>query len=384
MTPEQAQQTIRDLIGPSTSESRESLGFIQGNPDGRSIFVMQITKIFDVVFRRDDMEFRFGVRAPTASARITFKNIPRDLNLETSGDGEEVRILVRITPTVLFIVYSPSDVSRRQRAYRLIAALNALRDAALQPPVDTSGISDAQFTAIASEYRKRAVRGDISEEIRRFKVQAEFAIQQKRFEDAMRIYADALRRDPSWAEGQHNLAILLGESGYYRQATMVMNRFLALEPNAPASRGAQDKIYVWTSLPDRPIVNAADRSRAPEIDGPMIRAHSVATLAASQGCFVATAAYGSFMDPHVIALRRFRDEWLMTSTPGRAFVRAYYRYSPPLASIIEQNETLRSFARWSLAPIVLTIVHPHSALAAALVGAFALAFAIAVWRRPRK
>ena len=36
------------------------------------------------------------------------------------------------------------------------------------------------------------------------------------------------------------------------------------------------------------------------------------------GCFVATAAYGSYLDPHVEALRNFRDEQLLTNAPGRS------------------------------------------------------------------
>jgi hypothetical protein len=41
------------------------------------------------------------------------------------------------------------------------------------------------------------------------------------------------------------------------------------------------------------------------------------------GCFIATAAYGSYLDPHVRSLRRFRDETLMRSRLGRTFVAWY-------------------------------------------------------------
>lgn len=89
------------------------------------------------------------------------------------------------------------------------------------------------------------------------------------------------------------------------------------------------------------------------------------------GCFIATAAYGSYMDPHVATLRRFRDNVLMQSGPGREFVALYYRYSPPLAAVIAENEFLRSITRVMLTPIVYAVAYPVIALLV-LVGALAL------------
>ncbi len=49
-----------------------------------------------------------------------------------------------------------------------------------------------------------------------------------------------------------------------------------------------------------------------------------------KGCYVATAVYGSYDCPQVWTLRRFRDDRLALSLPGRAFIRLYYAVSPAL------------------------------------------------------
>lgn len=75
------------------------------------------------------------------------------------------------------------------------------------------------------------------------------------------------------------------------------------------------------------------------------------------GCFIATAAFGSYLEPHVVTLRAFRDETLLTSPLGSAFVDFYYTYSPPIAEVIEENEYLRFMTRVLLTPIVWTVAY---------------------------
>jgi hypothetical protein len=73
---------------------------------------------------------------------------------------------------------------------------------------------------------------------------------------------------------------------------------------------------------------------------------------ASGGCFIATAAFGSAMEPHVGILRDFRDKYLITNVFGRLLVNTYYRLSPPVADHISKHELLRRVVRVGLLPLV--------------------------------
>jgi uncharacterized repeat protein (TIGR01451 family) len=79
-------------------------------------------------------------------------------------------------------------------------------------------------------------------------------------------------------------------------------------------------------------------------------------------CFIATAAYGSPLEPHVQALREFRDRYLQHSALGRAFIRFYYRHSPPIAAVIAKHDWLQFLVRMLLTPLVLAIAFPLRAL----------------------
>jgi hypothetical protein len=72
----------------------------------------------------------------------------------------------------------------------------------------------------------------------------------------------------------------------------------------------------------------------------------------NNGCFIATAAYGSALDPHVTILREFRDAFLVTSETGKKFVNFYYRVSPDIAKRVGASELLRIFVRILLLPAI--------------------------------
>ncbi len=107
------------------------------------------------------------------------------------------------------------------------------------------------------------------------------------------------------------------------------------------------------------------------------------TIPSPYACFIATAAYGSSLAPDVVVLRKFRDEYLLGSLPGRAFVAAYYRLSPQAADFISRHEALRVATRRALAPIVYGIKFPRASLGGIIVLAGIVMFLIAHRKRNR-
>ena len=68
-------------------------------------------------------------------------------------------------------------------------------------------------------------------------------------------------------------------------------------------------------------------------------------------CFIVTAVYGTSDITHLPLFYRFRDVFLDSSCLGKKIVNIYYQISPPFASLIRKNTTMRYLTR-SL------IIHP--------------------------
>jgi hypothetical protein len=73
---------------------------------------------------------------------------------------------------------------------------------------------------------------------------------------------------------------------------------------------------------------------------------------ASGFCFIATAAFGSYEDRYVKVLRDFRDQVLLPTSMGHAFVDWYYDHSPPAADYIAQHKAARIGTQILLWPVI--------------------------------
>jgi len=80
------------------------------------------------------------------------------------------------------------------------------------------------------------------------------------------------------------------------------------------------------------------------------------TTSPVEGCFIATAAYGTPSAEQIDVLREFRDTVLLESTVGSQFVALYYQLSPPVAEFIAGNELLRTMVRELLVDPIVGVV----------------------------
>jgi len=108
---------------------------------------------------------------------------------------------------------------------------------------------------------------------------------------------------------------------------------------------------------------------------------------AGGACFIATAAYGSYLDSHVETLQEFRDQYLVTNPVGSSLVSLYYKVSPPVAEFIDEHPALKPIVRVGLLPAVAmstVAVNTTSAEKLAIVGGLALVSLVLVtWFRRR-
>jgi peptidyl-prolyl cis-trans isomerase B (cyclophilin B) len=74
------------------------------------------------------------------------------------------------------------------------------------------------------------------------------------------------------------------------------------------------------------------------------------------GCLIATATYGSELAPQVQQLRELRDNQLMTTESGTAFMATfndvYYSFSPIIADYERENPYFKEAVKLSITPMI--------------------------------
>ncbi len=103
-----------------------------------------------------------------------------------------------------------------------------------------------------------------------------------------------------------------------------------------------------------------------------------------RGCFIATAAYGSYLDPHVQTLRNFRDEVLMQSALGKRLIDFYYEWSPGAARFIARRPLLKEATRLALTPVVFMMEYPRLAGVIFLAGVIIFSIVVLLKRERRR
>jgi tetratricopeptide (TPR) repeat protein len=104
----------------------------------------------------------------------------------------------------------------------------------------------AEFKMKSSEYLSKEVKPDLSEEQRKFVVQANAASEEKKYALALEMYDKVFQINPySYPQGYYNAALIAAQQQDFALAIFNMNKYIILSPNAEDTRKAQDKIYEW-------------------------------------------------------------------------------------------------------------------------------------------
>ena len=131
--------------------------------------------------------------------------------------------------------------------------LSADKGGALQK--EAVSLSSSQIEA----WRALAVKPALPEEVQRYWVAAEDALENKAFQKAAGYYGKGLEIEPLWPQGQYMAAIIEGELHQYVRAAVHMKNYLALVPDAKNAKALRDKMYLWEvkagEAPSRPVTS---------------------------------------------------------------------------------------------------------------------------------
>ena len=143
------------------------------------------------------------------------------------------------------------------------------------------------------------------------------------------------------AEKVYTLTVTGGSgSGVYKAGD-----FVTIQADTPPNGKVFDR-WTW-NLTDAPPFTIGNQSVTtttfvmPASD--LIMTANFKQAPSVQGCYVATAVYGSYDCPEVWTLRRFRDDVLAKTWYGRLFIHLYYAISPTAVRLFGETRWFQDF-----------------------------------------
>lgn len=137
------------------------------------------------------------------------------------------------------VVLTPAQIAE---AHELLRQENA---AAMEARQREAAKREADLQARIAAWRALAVKPPLSPEVERYKLLAEKAEKDNRYDEARAHYEKALEIDPIWPQGQLRKANLDAEFKKYRSAIRHMRMYLELMPNAPDGLAARARLRNW-------------------------------------------------------------------------------------------------------------------------------------------
>ncbi|MBA7691270.1 hypothetical protein ES703_99813 [subsurface metagenome] len=154
---------------------------------------------------------------------------------------------------------------------------------------------------------------------------------------------------------QYTLSIVVGSGGTTNPSPRSYIHDTGTEVTIKAIPNSGYRFSNWSgdaSGTSNPITVTMDSDKSVTGNFSVVRPEEPEEPGKKGGCFIATAAYGTPLHPHLNILREFRDKRLMTNKFGRDLVKLYYKYSLPIARLIARNKALKITVRIALLPLV--------------------------------
>ncbi len=102
------------------------------------------------------------------------------------------------------------------------------------------------FKSAADQYQTLTEKPELSEEQRKYFIQANKLAESGDFFQSIEFYEKGIAVNPiSYPAAYYNLALIAAMTNSYAYAIHCMQKYLMLVPNAPDASEAQDKIYGW-------------------------------------------------------------------------------------------------------------------------------------------
>lgn len=111
---------------------------------------------------------------------------------------------------------------------------------------ESVGSELARFASAVEKNKGQAAKQPVSEEQRKFIVQANAATQTKDYNQAISYFKQALLvNETSFPDAYFNMALIYAQLRQFDQAILSMKKYMLILPNSQDARSAQDKIYEW-------------------------------------------------------------------------------------------------------------------------------------------
>jgi len=157
----------------------------------------------------------------------------------------------------------------------------------------------------------------------------------------------------------------IGEFSYFdmihpwMQGTIIVQEAAAEEP-VVVEEVVEEPVVV-EEVVEEPVV-VEEVVEEPVVVEEVVEEPVVATQESTEeggGCLIATAAYGSELAPQVQMLREIRDNQLMNTESGSAFMSTfnelYYTFSPTIADMERESPLFKEIVKAGLTPMLSTL-----------------------------